>query len=226
MRDVGERDEPVDPRRVGGEQAARARRDGDRVAVFSLLPAGGSTTSVSGGGPDRARSAASRRVPPSSELCTSPVRSVLSALSRVTVGPAPGTARPIAPLPLERERARRPRPRPQRTGDHHERGEDRCGAARTVGVLPSGRASRGFEAGRLRGRRRRGGGSAELRSSSTESKAVPPDVACGQVIVERSMDERWLSNAFVVGDEPGGIASSSTAARRSSRCSRRSSASG
>jgi glyoxylase-like metal-dependent hydrolase (beta-lactamase superfamily II) len=26
------------------------------------------------------------------------------------------------------------------------------------------------------------------------------------VIVERSMDSRWLSNAFVVGDEPGGVA--------------------
>ena len=26
------------------------------------------------------------------------------------------------------------------------------------------------------------------------------------MIVERSMDERWLSNAFVVGDEPGGVA--------------------
>jgi hydroxyacylglutathione hydrolase len=26
------------------------------------------------------------------------------------------------------------------------------------------------------------------------------------VIVERSMDQRWLSNAFVVGDEPGGVA--------------------
>ena len=33
------------------------------------------------------------------ELCTSPVRSVLRALARVTVGPAPGTASPIAPLP-------------------------------------------------------------------------------------------------------------------------------
>jgi hydroxyacylglutathione hydrolase len=27
-----------------------------------------------------------------------------------------------------------------------------------------------------------------------------------RVIVERSMDSRWLSNAFVVGDEPGGVA--------------------
>src|SRR5512132_2556660 len=26
------------------------------------------------------------------------------------------------------------------------------------------------------------------------------------MIVERSMDSRWLSNAFVVGDEPGGVA--------------------
>jgi glyoxylase-like metal-dependent hydrolase (beta-lactamase superfamily II) len=26
------------------------------------------------------------------------------------------------------------------------------------------------------------------------------------VVVERSMDSRWLSNAFVVGDEPGGVA--------------------
>jgi glyoxylase-like metal-dependent hydrolase (beta-lactamase superfamily II) len=26
------------------------------------------------------------------------------------------------------------------------------------------------------------------------------------VIIERSMDSRWLSNAFVVGDEPGGVA--------------------
>ena len=26
------------------------------------------------------------------------------------------------------------------------------------------------------------------------------------MIVERSMDSRYLSNAFVVGDEPGGVA--------------------
>ena len=39
VRDVGERDEPVDPRRVGGEEAARPRRDRDRVAVV-LAPAG------------------------------------------------------------------------------------------------------------------------------------------------------------------------------------------
>ena len=69
VRHVGERDEPVDPRRARGQDAARPRGERDRVAVFSLLPAGGRTTSVSGGGPvSSAISGCPAGVPPSSEL--------------------------------------------------------------------------------------------------------------------------------------------------------------
>ena len=52
-----------------------------------------------GGGPAPSSiSGVPPEAPPSSELSTSPVRSVWSALERVTVGPAPGTESPIAPL--------------------------------------------------------------------------------------------------------------------------------
>ena len=66
---------------------------------FSLFPAGGRTTRVSGGGPTPSSiRGVPAGAPPSSELSTFPVSSVLRALCRVTVGPAPGTASPIAPL--------------------------------------------------------------------------------------------------------------------------------
>ena len=58
---------------------------------------------MSGGGPAPSSiSGLPEGAPPSSELSTFPVRSVLRALARVTVGPAPGTERPIAPLPAYR----------------------------------------------------------------------------------------------------------------------------
>ena len=100
-RDVREGDEAVDPRRVGREQPARPRRHGDRVAiVLAAARAEGGRRACPAAGLPRARAAASEAgVPPSSELCTSPVSRVLSALSRVTVGPAPGTASPTAPEP-------------------------------------------------------------------------------------------------------------------------------
>ena len=54
---------------------------------------------MSGGGPwPRVISGDPSFGPPISELATFPVRSVRRAASRVTVGPAPGTASPIAPL--------------------------------------------------------------------------------------------------------------------------------
>ena len=54
---------------------------------------------MSGGGPSSSSiSDVPAGAPPSRELSTLPVSSVLRALSRVTVGPAPGTASPIAPV--------------------------------------------------------------------------------------------------------------------------------
>ena len=106
--DVGERDEPVDPRRVGGEDSSRARASRRSVAIVLALALGWKHDQRVG-----RRSVVelterlARRGAAEEELSTSPVRSVLSALARVTLGSAPATARPIAPLrgvALERER--------------------------------------------------------------------------------------------------------------------------
>ena len=94
---------------------------------------------MSGGGPwPRVISGVPSFGPPISELATFPVRSVRSAASRVTVGPAPGTASPIAPLSAYRSGGNgattRTAAEARRRG-HCECDEDRCQAARHAGSL-------------------------------------------------------------------------------------------
>ncbi len=97
--DVGERDEPVDPRRARREQAAVARPD-DRDGIPHDVVVGarrrqGDVDVVSAG-----VSASSSAASPSrstSEDTTRPRTSEASARSRETVEPAPGTSSPTAP---------------------------------------------------------------------------------------------------------------------------------
>ena len=177
VRDVGERDEPVDPRRARREDAARPGGHRDRVAGRSRSgPAGEGRRACRAAALRRARSAASPRdAPPSSELTTFPVRSVLRALCARDGRPCARDGEPdraAARVPVERERLDDAHRRDGRRG-HDERKDEQL----------RGRGSRGESRPTRDGWRR----------------------LCG-VIVERSMDSRWLSNAFVVGDEPGGVA--------------------
>ena len=176
-RDVGEGDEPVDPRRVGGEEPARPRR----------RPRSGSDRSRSGraaGGRRACRAAGLRRARCSGSdgrsaaeqraLHLAGQQRVERAFARDGRAGA-GNGEPDRARGRRSARAgtgRRRRPQPLAGAASASAARIAARARGTAGVLPTG----------------------------------PARVACEVMIVERSMDERWLSNAFLVGDEPGGVA--------------------
>ena len=134
VRDVGERHEAGDPRRVRREDTARARRDGDRVARVPALARGRQDD-------QRVRRRAAIELdqrPPG--RCPAEQRALhLAREERVQralagdgrAGAGDGEAdRPGSGVALERERLDDTDGGGGGRGDHHERDEDRCEAAR------------------------------------------------------------------------------------------------
>ena len=151
--DICQRDEAVDPRRVRGQHARvrprRRPRSGSGGRSRSRRRAAGRRGRRGRPGSPSSSSGSPGGVPPRSELSTSPVSSVLSALARVTVGPAPGTASPTAPsrTPL---RARDVDDADARAGRRRqEQGDAACEVAPVVVSQPRGRRD-GTRPARLR----------------------------------------------------------------------------